>query len=149
MPCQVRLQQFEGPLDLLLQLIEKEKLDIAEIALSNVADQYLEHLNNTQDIHPSNLAEFLYVASKLILIKSKALLPVLEFTEEEEEDIAELQMRLKEYRRFKEAAKKIHTIYNNPKKMISRESYSGFNQVFCPPEDLKAKNLSESLFGIC
>lgn len=107
MTYQVKLQQFEGPLPLLLELIEKQKLDITTVSLAQVADDFLGHLENKQNINLANLSEFLLIASHLILIKSKALLPFFEFTKEEEEDIEDLEERLREYRRFKKAASEL------------------------------------------
>jgi len=104
MSYQVKLQQFEGPLPLLLELIEKEKLDITTVSLAQVADDFLGYLESGKDINLANLSEFLLVASQLILIKSKALLPFFEFTKEEEDDIEDLEARLREYRRFQKAA---------------------------------------------
>jgi segregation and condensation protein A len=101
---QVKLQEFEGPLPLLLELIEKQKLDITTVSLAQVADDFLAYIENGKDINLTNLSEFLLIASHLILIKSKALLPFFEFTKEEEEDIEDLEGRLREYRRFKKAA---------------------------------------------
>ena len=77
MTYRVKIEQFEGPLDLLLSLIEEQKLDIVKLSLATVADQYLEHIKNNKEIHLENLSDFLSVAAKLILIKSKALLPML------------------------------------------------------------------------
>jgi segregation and condensation protein A len=144
----VRIEQFEGPLDLLVQLIEKEKLDITEISLNQIADQYLQYLEKVQKIDPAQLAEFLYVASRLILIKSKALLPMLELTSEEEEGIEELKFSLAEYRRFKKAAQNLGKIYHSPSSMYSREGYAGLSPVFCPPPGLKKEELSLCLSSI-
>ncbi len=107
MSYQVRLQGFEGPLPLLLELIEKEKLDITTVSLAQVTDDFLGYLESGKDINLANLSEFLLIASHLILIKSKALLPFFEFTKEEEEDIEDLEGRLREYRRFKKAAEEL------------------------------------------
>ena len=85
-----RLDHFEGPLDLLLSLIEREKLDITTVSLAQIADQYLEYLSTEKNVTLENLAAFLSVASRLLLIKSRALLPVLTFTEEEEESVDDL-----------------------------------------------------------
>ena len=68
MPYKVKLEQFEGPLDLLLELIEKEKLDITRVSLANVADEYLKYIDERKNITLAGLADFLSVASKLILI---------------------------------------------------------------------------------
>ena len=115
----VRLQQFEGPLDLLLELIEKEKLDITEISLASVAEQYLEYLNNLQNISPGVLVNFLTVASKLILIKSRSILPTLEISEEEEEEIQDLKKQLEEYKKFKDASKIIGKIVEKNEKITT------------------------------
>lgn len=133
---------FEGPLDLLLELIEKEKLDITDLALAQVADQFLDYLaNSKEDITPEHLADFLLVAGKLILIKSKAILPMLELEKEEEEDIEELKARLIEYRKFKEISKEIKKLESEKKMLFSRESYLGIKTVFCPPENINAMDL--------
>ncbi len=105
-PYQVRLPVFEGPLDLLLHLIEREELDITSVSLAQVTDQYLAYLSLMEDPQAEVLADFLVVAAKLLLIKSRALLPqppgVLST---EEEDVGEdLARQLIEYRRFKRAS---------------------------------------------
>jgi segregation and condensation protein A len=102
---QVQLEVFEGPLDLLLQLIEHEQLDITTVALAQVADQYLEHLDRLPQRELEDLAEFLVVAAKLLQIKSEALLPKPPERLPEEEDPAEsLARQLMLYRQFKRAA---------------------------------------------
>ncbi len=103
----VRLDTFEGPLDLLLRLIERAELDITAISLALVTDQYLEYIHQLDEIQPDLLADFLVVAAKLILIKSRALLPqaTAPKEDEDEEDVGrDLVRQLEEYRRFKEAS---------------------------------------------
>ncbi len=139
---QVKCEKFEGPLELLLKMIEDEKLDITQVSLAEVADDYLEYIKDNPEIDLANLSEFLLLASQLIFIKSKALLPLFEFTEEEEEEIEDLQVRLKEYQRFKRASMQI--------KMLSGRNQCFFSKVeekdliwkkFIPPsinnQDLK------------
>jgi segregation and condensation protein A len=101
----VKLEKFEGPLSLLLKIIEAEKMDIAEISLAKIADQYVEFIRNTADIDPDSMADFLLVAAKLLYIKSKILLPYL--FQEEEENGDDLERQLRMYREFLEAMKKI------------------------------------------
>jgi len=139
---------FEGPLDLLLELIEKEKLDVTEVSLARVADQFLNYLKKSKEISPENLADFLLVAGKLILIKSKAILPMLELEKEEEEDIEELKARLKEYQKFKEISKEIIKLESGNKMFFSRQSYSGVKTVFCPPENISISDLKNIFDGI-
>jgi len=101
----VLLPVFEGPLDLLLQLIEREQLDITKVALASVTDQYLKHLERIPQRPLAELAEFLVIAAKLLQIKSEALLPVPPTREEGEEDPGEaLARQLVLYRQFKQAA---------------------------------------------
>ena len=142
-------QVFEGPLDLLLDLIEKEKLDVTDIALAQVADQFIAYLEDSkEDITPEYLSSFILVAGKLILIKSKAILPMLELEKEEEEDIEELKARLKEYQRFKNISKQIKGLENRSEMFFSRRSYSGIQVIFCPPEDIKCSDLQLSMESI-
>ncbi|MCK5476072.1 MAG: segregation/condensation protein A [Candidatus Pacebacteria bacterium] len=142
-------QLFEGPLDLLLDLIEKEKLDVTDIALAQVADQFIVYLESSkEDITPEYLSSFILVAGKLILIKSKAILPMLELEKEEEEDIEELKARLEEYQRFKNISKQIKGLENRSEMFFSRQSYSGIQVIFCPPEDIKCSDLQLSMESI-
>lgn len=137
----VKIEKFEGPMDLLLELIEKEKLNITELSLAHVADQYLEHIRGNGDIRLENLAEFLSVAAKLILIKSRALLPLLQFTEEEEEEIKDLAKQLEEYKKFKEASIALGKMAEAGRISYSRPGYVGVQSFFYPPEDLNAYDL--------
>jgi len=143
MVYQVKTEKFEGPMELLLELIEKEKLSITELNLAHVADQYLEHIKSNENIHLDNLADFLSVASKLILIKSRALLPFLEFTDEEEEEIKDLAKQLEEYKKFKEASIKIGKIAELQRICHSREGFSGVKSVFYPPENINGFDLKK------
>jgi len=96
---------YEGPLDLLLQLIERAELDITRLALAQVTDQYLAYLQNLQDRDPAEVSAFLVIAARLVQIKSTALLPrqPVEPSGEEEEDPGEaLARQLLLYKRFKE-----------------------------------------------
>ena len=103
-----KIGSFEGPLGLLLSLIEDRKLFINEISLAQVADDYIGYLKNLQDLPPerkiANVSYFVLVAATLILIKSKSLLPNLALTEEEEEKIGDLERRLKLYQIIKKAS---------------------------------------------
>lgn len=103
---QFTLPDFEGPLDLLLQLIEHRELDITKLSLATVTDQYLELIAKPGNIDLSQLADYLVIAARLILIKSRLLLPQAEEpTAEGEEDLGEaLARQLREYRLFKRAA---------------------------------------------
>lgn len=102
----IAIPVYEGPLDLLLQLIERAELDITKVSLAQVTDQYLEHLDELQEHTPENVSVFLVIAARLLQIKSEVLLPRPPQREEGEEDPGEaLARQLKEYKRFKEIAR--------------------------------------------
>ena len=111
MDYEVKLEMFEGPLDLLLHLIHKNEVDIFDIPISSITDQYLDYLELMKSLEMSIAGDFLVMASTLIHIKSRMLLPRPELLEDEEADPrAELIRRLQEYERFKKAAMDIRTI---------------------------------------
>ena len=108
---QLQLPVFEGPLDLLLYLIEREELDITAVSLVQVTDQYLSYLHSGERIDADALAEFIAVGARLLYIKSRALLPRPPSDGEELEELGDdLVQRLREYRRFKEAAAALRAI---------------------------------------
>lgn len=101
----VSLPIFDGPIGLLLHLIEREELDITEVSLVAITDQYLRAIEAMQDVEPDALADFLVVAARLLYIKSRGLLPQPEDEEDEEESRSEgLIQQLLDYRRFRAAA---------------------------------------------
>jgi len=139
-----KVEKFDGPLSLLLQMIEQEELDITQISLAKIADQYIEYLKEAVNIDPEEMADFLVVAARLILIKSKALLPYL-FPEEEEE-IKEFENQLKMYQEFLAATKKVQAIIGKKHFMFCRPFnrkvlFSGDN-FFAPPKKLVAADLA-------
>ncbi len=102
---QLQLTVFEGPLDLLLHLIEQQELDITAVSLVQVTGQYLTYLRSGEQIDATALAEFIAIGARLLYLKSRALLPQPVVDEEPEEDLGDdLVQRLREYRRYKEAA---------------------------------------------
>jgi segregation and condensation protein A len=104
---QVQLPTFEGPMDLLLHLIEREELDITKVALAQVTDQYLAYLAILKEIEAEFLTDFLVVAARLLFIKSRALLPKPppSLADEEEEDVGDqLAYQLRVYKQFKMVA---------------------------------------------
>jgi len=111
---QLTLPAFEGPLDLLLHLIEREELDITNIALVAVTDQYMAYLHSADQINIDALADFIAIGAKLLLLKSRALLPRPPAGEPglqpEEDDGDDLARQLIEYKLFKEAARGLRDI---------------------------------------
>lgn len=106
MTYRVKLDNFEGPLDLLLYLVEKEKINILEVSLASIVDQFMEYLAIMEELSLEIAGSFLVVAATLLEIKSRRLLPKLpgEALEEEEESEMALLERLLQYKQFKEAA---------------------------------------------
>ena len=99
----VRTSVYEGPLDLLLDLIERAELDITSVSLATVTDQYLSYINGLQQLNPDEISAFLVIAAKLLQIKSEALLPRPPARAPGEEDVGRsLVDQLKLYKRFKE-----------------------------------------------
>lgn len=107
----VKTPVFEGPLELLIELVEKRKLLINDISLAEVTDEYMARVSHMQQLSLPNTAQFITLAATLLLIKSKSLLPVLELTEEEEEKIEDLEARLKLYKIYREAGKNLQSIF--------------------------------------
>lgn len=108
MSANLKLDKFAGPLDVLLQLIEREELDITEIALSQITEQYFAYLDKLEKNRSEKLADFLVVAAKLVYLKSRNLLPYLYPVEEEEVSLAD---QLKMYRAYIEASKHISSLW--------------------------------------
>lgn len=100
---QLHLEGFEGPLDVLLQLIERQRLDISELSLVAVTDGFLAYIDQMEDPPPRLLGEFVGIAARLLVLKSRSLLPRPE-THEPDEDVDDLAERLREYQRIKQIA---------------------------------------------
>lgn len=130
----VKLEAFEGPLALLLKLIEDEELDITKISLARVTDQYLEYLNHLSDRNPEELADFLVIATKLLLIKSQLLLPTLSI--EDENESRDLTEQLKIYKEFLEASRQIQKIINQKKFLFFRPHVLSKTSIFSPPQKI-------------
>ncbi len=110
-PLNFHLDQYEGPLDLLLDLIRKQQIDIKDIPISTITAQYLEYMDHAREMDIDLSAEFVYMAATLIYIKSKMLLPqdpALQKEGEAEDPRQELVDRLLEHERFKNAAEMLH-----------------------------------------
>jgi len=147
---EVKIKNFEGPLDLLLKLIEKQEMDITKISLAQIADQYVEYIKATKDIKPEDIGDFLVMAARLMFIKSKILLPYFEWEEDEEEE--ELKQQLKIYKEFLEASKNLEEILKQ--KNFSYIPNLGHNRnyktrsllpeegVFYPPKNVQAGDMS-------
>lgn len=137
---EIKVEKFEGPLDLLLKLIEREELDITQVALSRVADQYIEQLRKLPEMPVEELADFLVIAARLLYLKSKMLLPLLAWGDEEEE--GDLERRLRMYKEYVEAAKKVQAMLNAKRHTFVREKPPVSALGFAPPKDLTADKMA-------
>jgi segregation and condensation protein A len=143
----VESENFQGPLDKLLELVKKEKLDINQISLAEVTGKFLEYLTElkkNETISYSVLADFLVIASKLLLIKSKVLIPSLELEEDEEEEVRNLEVQLKIYSQIKEAEKKLEEKWHKYPTMAEREFLAN-REAFFYPGNTSIKNIKKFL----
>lgn len=150
MSYEVRLDQFNGPLDKLLELVEEKKLEPTQVSLAAVtADfiKYVEQLEKEQGVETSILADFVVVAARLLVIKSKVLLPSLELTEEEKVDVADLENRLKIYQQFRLASVHIKNLWDKNQVAQSRPLLAalGDSSFFYPPKGVGANEMVRSL----
>lgn len=132
MGIEIKIDAFEGPLDLLLHLIEKNKVDIYDIPISEITSQYLSYIQTMKDANLDVMSEFLVMAATLLKIKAKMLLPAKEEQEEEEDPREELVRRLIEYKIYKYASLQLK------KREIDAEK-SFFKSSDIPPEVLAYK----------
>lgn len=136
MAYEVRIEAFEGPLDLLLQLVEKQEMDITNVSLMAVTEPFVKHIQEQQGrIPPDELADFLVVAAKLVYLKSKALLPDLS---EEFEEGPDLETQLRMYKAFADVALQIGKRWNEGRVSFSRtqRSIKPVEHAFHPPKDV-------------
>ncbi len=143
----VKTPVFEGPLELLLSLIEKRKLFINDISLSKIADDYISAVQSLPDIPLKDVANFVFVASTLVLIKSKSLLPTLDLSGEEEGDIERLKERLRVYQKMKELSAFVKENFGK-KILYARETPKNRIITFSPSEDTTLQDIFASVAGI-
>ena len=144
---QVKLDKFSGPLEKLLELIEARELEITLVNLATVTGDFLSYLKSLDEQmkHPSVLADFVVIASRLLLIKSKAILPSLELTEEEETDIWDLESRLRIYKEFKAASVNLDSLWKKKNWAWGGELFSSLPPVFYPSHNLNLEALEKHL----
>jgi segregation and condensation protein A len=144
MPYQIKLEKFEGPLGLLLEVIEKRKLSINEVSLAEVTDQYIKYLKKLEGFPLEEVAGFVAIASTLLLIKSASLIPTLNISEEEAGDIKDLERRLQIYAKIRNYAAILGQFFGDDI-MFGREAFSGFNFGFLEPKGVTREKLRDVL----
>lgn len=144
----VKQAGFEGPLELLLSLIEQKKLFVNEISLAEVTNDYISYIKSLSDVpkskHIADVSYFVLIAATLILIKSKSLLPNLSLTEDEEEKITDLENRLKLYKIIKEASIEISNNFGASVIFVPEEK--NWNEpMFSPDQSITVQNIFSSI----
>ena len=137
----IKIENFEGPLDLLCHLIDKNKMSINDIKISEITDQYIEYINNMEKMNLEVTSEFLVMASTLVYLKSKSLLPK-ESNDEEELTEEELLQRIIEYKKYKEITKVLKENYNT----FSKRYFKLQEQIELPKQKLE-KNYDKDIIS--
>lgn len=148
-PLHVKLAVYDGPLELLLELIKKNEMDIYNIQISEITRQYLEQLALMKQLDLEVAGEFIVLAATLIYIKSKMLLPQENMDEEEDgqDPRAELVRKLLEYQAFKEAAKELGLLEDERGKIFTRQ-IADYYLAEISPEDVEIDTFSANLFDL-
>jgi len=139
-----KVGEFEGPIEVLLGLIEEKKLHISQVSLAAVADDFITYLQTIDNTKKAEVANFILVASTLMLIKSISLLPTIEVTPDEKEGIQDLERRLKLYQRMKDLS--IHVKERFGKQIIfAREDNKNFTPVFAPTAEITQPGILQAV----
>lgn len=141
---EIRLDNFEGPLDLLCHLVDKNKMDIHEVNISKITDQYIEYINAMKELNLDVTSEFVLMASTLLFIKSKSLLPK-QVEDEGELTEEELIHRIIEYKKYKEISKRLREQFD----IYSKRFYKLPDKIELPKRKLEEKydsNLLEEAY---
>ena len=143
----VKTEVFEGPLDLLLDLVEKRKLLINDISLAEVTNEYMRTVSEMQERSLPGTAQFIVLAATLLLIKSKSLLPVLDLSEEEENTIEDLEERLKLYQIYRNAGKTVEAAFGT--KMCHERQFVAKNDpIFTTDKFTELSELSNAMHRV-
>lgn len=134
----IKIENFEGPIDLLLHLIDKNKMNICDVKLSEITDQYIEYIKKMEEMNLEITSEFLVMASTLIYIKSKSILPK-NVEEGEEISAGELLHRIIEYKKYKEITKKLRQMYEES----GVRYYKAPENIKLPKQELKENQYNE------
>jgi segregation and condensation protein A len=142
----IKTEVFEGPMDLLLSLIEKRKLLINDVSLAKVTDDFISHLQNRESYSIKDTSDFLVIAATLLLIKSKSLLPTLDLSEEEKTDMHDLELRLKIYKRIKEVGVYVKKMFGENILFFPNTRKS--EPVFSPDSSMTKENISKAIYDV-
>lgn len=146
MEFNVKLERFEGPYTKLLELISDRKLSITEVSLASIADEYIAYVKTLEKQESIDISQFILVASTLMLIKARSLLPTIVFTPDEEKQVNQLEKKLELYELLRKACTKINGVYN--KKPLFGKDRAPYKEVivFVPSESLTTATLHSVAF---
>lgn len=143
----IKTEVFEGPLDVLLSLIEKRKLFISDISLAKVADDYIAYVKSLGNFPINEASHFILIASTLVLIKSKSLLPNLELSLEEEKNINDLENQLRLHKKFKELSLVLKKQFGKNVIFTKKPSFKDF-VYFSPDKKTTLENLNNLIVKV-
>ena len=138
---------YEGPLDLLVSLIEKREIFINDISLSQVTDDYIQYINSLEQKDIDNMSDFILIASTLVLIKSKSLLPTLSLSAEEENTIEDLETRIELYKKIREYSEYLLNLIAKGSS-YERGDIAKKDVVFAPSRDMTMENIIETIHSV-
>ena len=141
-------QQFEGPLDLLLSLIENQKLNITEVSLAQVTEQFLQYVRQLEELDPTSLSDYLAIAAKLLVIKSKAILPTLEVDIEEDDAGVPLETQLLLYKQFREVARHLKVLDALQQQSFTRTLVFSQRISFFPDQSVTTSELQNAVMKV-
>lgn len=140
----VKQGRFEGPYTRLLQMIEEKKLHISEVSLAQIADEYIAYVKSLENVNTFDLSQFIVVASTLMLIKAKSLMPQMSYTEDEKEEINNLEAKLELLKILKEGENHIKNIWGKSPR-FERQRVAILEKRFKDPANFNKENLHSIL----
>ena len=152
MSYEIKLAAFKGPLDLLLHLIAKNKIDIYDIPMAQLTQQYMDYIEESQEFNVEVATEFLVMAAKLMQIKSRIILPSIKQSEDVDDAEAtddpreELVQRLLEYQRFQKISKVLYSMFELENKFVKRPP-AKLSKKMLPPQNLSIHKLLKSFLA--
>lgn len=139
----IKTDSYEGPFEILLDLIEARKLLVNDLTLANITEDYIKHVQSQETFPVEETANFIQIAATLLLIKSKSLIPDLILTEEETADVEDLKRRLAAYEKVREASRELARLYGKTTMLAAGERAQ--EPFFAPSRDLSKEALAEAL----
>ncbi len=139
----IKTDSYEGPFELVLDLIEARKLLVNDLALANITEDFIQHVRAQETFPVEETANFIQIAATLLLIKSKSLIPDLALSEEENADVEDLKRRLAAYEKVRDAARELARMYGKTMMLPAGERTP--EVVFAPARDFSASALAEAL----